>query len=81
MVWQPSMHMGIDNCLIQVNGPEYPILDGSAQYNVNEIERVCTVEQNAVEDIYIHQVPKLNTCERNNLALPSYVLPGRELSA
>ena len=24
--------LGIDNCLIQVNGPEFPILDGSAQY-------------------------------------------------
>ena len=22
--------LGIDNCLIQVNGPEFPILDGSA---------------------------------------------------
>ena len=22
--------MGVDNCLIQVNGPEFPILDGSA---------------------------------------------------
>ena len=32
--------LGIDNCLIQVNGPEFPILDGSAQYYVQEIERV-----------------------------------------
>lgn len=23
---------GIDNCLIQVDGPEFPILDGSAKY-------------------------------------------------
>ena len=45
--------LGIDNCLIQVNGPEFPILDGSAQYYVNEIERVGTVEQNAVKDFYI----------------------------
>ncbi|BDW76595.1 hypothetical protein BFINE_23900 [Bacteroides finegoldii DSM 17565] len=45
--------LGIDNCLIQVNGPEFPILDGSAQYYVQEIERVGTVEQNAVKDFYI----------------------------
>ena len=45
--------LGIDNCLIQVNGPEFPILDGSAQYYVNEIERVGTVEQSAVKDFYI----------------------------
>ena len=45
--------LGIDNCLIRVDGPEVPILDGSAQYYVNEIERVGTVEQNAVKDYYI----------------------------
>ena len=44
--------LGIDNCLIQVNGPEFPILDGSAQYYVQEIERVGTVEQNAVKDFF-----------------------------
>jgi len=44
---------GIDNCLIQVNGPEFPILDGSAIFYVEEIEKVGTVEQNAVKDYYI----------------------------
>lgn len=36
---------GIDNCLVQVDGPEFPILDGSAHYYVQEIERVGVVEQ------------------------------------
>ena len=45
--------LGIDNCLIQVNGPEFPILDGSALYYVKEIERVGIEEQNAVKDFYI----------------------------
>ena len=45
--------LGIDNCLIQVNGPEFPILDGSAQYYVQEIEKVGIEEQNAVKDFYI----------------------------
>ncbi len=45
--------LGIDNCLIQVNGPEFPILDGSAQYYVHEIERVGTVNQEAEKDYYI----------------------------
>ena len=45
--------LGIDNCLIQVNGPEFPILDGSAQYYVQEIDRVGIEEQNAVKDFYI----------------------------
>lgn len=45
--------LGIDNCLIQVNGPEFPILDGSSQFFVKEIERVGTVDQSAVKDYYI----------------------------
>ncbi len=44
---------GIDNCLIQVNGPEFPILDGSAISYVEEIEKVGIVEQAAVKDFYI----------------------------
>lgn len=44
---------GIDNCLIQVNGPEFPILDGSAIFYVQEIEKVGIVEQTAVKDFYI----------------------------
>jgi UDP-3-O-[3-hydroxymyristoyl] N-acetylglucosamine deacetylase/3-hydroxyacyl-[acyl-carrier-protein] dehydratase len=44
---------GIDNCLIQVNGPEFPILDGSAKAYVEAIARVGVVEQQAVKDYYI----------------------------
>jgi len=44
---------GIDNCLIQVNGPEFPILYGSAKYYVDDIERVGIVEQEAIKDFYI----------------------------
>lgn len=44
---------GIDNCLIQVDGPEFPILDGSAEYFVEAIERVGTIEQNAVKDYFV----------------------------
>ncbi|MCI6702188.1 MAG: bifunctional UDP-3-O-[3-hydroxymyristoyl] N-acetylglucosamine deacetylase/3-hydroxyacyl-ACP dehydratase [Prevotellaceae bacterium] len=45
--------MGIDNCLIQVNGPEFPILDGSAAMYVEKIKQVGIVEQNAPKDYYI----------------------------
>lgn len=44
---------GIDNCLIQVSGPEFPILDGSAKAYVENIQRVGIEEQNAVKDYYI----------------------------
>lgn len=45
--------MGIDNCLIQVNGPEMPILEGSAATYIEQIEKVGIVEQNANKDVYI----------------------------
>ena len=45
--------LGIDNCLIQVNGPEFPILDGSAIMYVDKINEVGIVEQNAPKDYYI----------------------------
>ena len=44
---------GIDNCLIQVNGPEIPILDGSAKAYVECIKRVGIEEQAAPKDYYI----------------------------
>ncbi len=45
--------MGIDNCMIQVNGPEFPILDGSAAIYVNRIQEIGIEEQNAPKDFYI----------------------------
>lgn len=44
---------GVDNCLIEVNAPEMPILDGSAIQYVNEIARVGLEEQKAEKDFYI----------------------------
>lgn len=43
----------IDNCLIQVNAPELPILDGSAIAFANAIEEVGTEEQKAEKDYFI----------------------------
>jgi UDP-3-O-[3-hydroxymyristoyl] N-acetylglucosamine deacetylase/3-hydroxyacyl-[acyl-carrier-protein] dehydratase len=37
--------MGVDNCLIQVNGPEIPVLDGSCLPFVKLIEETGIVEQ------------------------------------
>ena len=44
---------GIDNCHIEVNGPEFPILDGSAIQYVEKINEVGIEEQNAPKDWYI----------------------------
>lgn len=45
--------LGVDNCLIQVNGPEFPILDGSAAMYVDKIQQIGFEEQNAPKDFYI----------------------------
>ena len=45
--------MGIDNCLIQVNGPEFPILDGSAACYVAKINEIGIQEQNSPKDYYV----------------------------
>lgn len=45
--------MGVDNCLIQVNAPEMPILDGSAQIYVEQISKVGIQEQNSERNVYI----------------------------
>lgn len=42
----------IDNCLIEVNAPEFPILDGSALSFAEEIQRVGIVEQGAPKTFY-----------------------------
>lgn len=44
---------GIDNCLLEVNAPEFPILDGSAKYYVEEIERVGIEELAAERKIFV----------------------------
>ncbi len=45
--------LGVDNCLIQVDGPEFPILDGSAKYYVEGILKVGMEDQAAIKDFYI----------------------------
>lgn len=48
--------LGVDNCLLQVNGPEVPILDGSAEIYVENVQRVGIVEQKAERQYF--DVPK-----------------------
>ncbi len=44
---------GIDNCLVEVNAPEFPILDGSSRFYSEAIQKIGVVEQNAPKDYYI----------------------------
>lgn len=45
--------LGIDNCLIDVNASEFPILDGSAIEYVKDIRKAGITEQDKDKDYYI----------------------------
>lgn len=49
--------LGVDNCIIDVDAPEMPILDGSACMFVREIQRVGLEEQNAEQEVYVVKEP------------------------
>lgn len=70
--------MGIDNCLIQVDGPEVPILDGSAAPFAQAIAEAGTQEQRLDKDYYIVK----NKLEVNDPDTGSSIeiLPDEELS-
>lgn len=44
---------GVDNCLVQVNQPEFPIMDGSAVCYSSKINEVGLEEQNEERDYYV----------------------------
>lgn len=49
--------LGVDNCIIDVDAPEMPILDGSARMFVSEVQRVGLVEQEAEQQVYVVKEP------------------------
>lgn len=44
---------GVDNCRIDLDGPEVPILDGSAKYFYEAIRKVGTEEQDAEREYFV----------------------------
>jgi UDP-3-O-[3-hydroxymyristoyl] N-acetylglucosamine deacetylase/3-hydroxyacyl-[acyl-carrier-protein] dehydratase len=66
--------MGIDNCLIELNGPEIPIIDGSSQPFVELIEECGVIEQDASKIWYSidQNVSLFDESKRSELtAMPS----------
>lgn len=49
--------MGVDNCIIDVDAPEMPILDGSARLFIEAIQNVGTEEQEAEQQVYVVTEP------------------------
>ncbi len=69
---------GIDNCLIKINAPEMPILDGSAKPFAEAIEKVGLLEQNEDKDFYIvrHKIEVSNEDSGSKIM----ILPDDEFS-
>lgn len=44
---------GIDNCLLEVDAPEFPILNGSSDLYVAKIQEAGVTEQNAECDVFV----------------------------
>lgn len=45
--------MGIDNCMLEVDAPEFPILDGSAKIYVEKIREAGIEEQSADREFFV----------------------------
>lgn len=58
--------LGVDNCLIEVDGPEMPILDGSAKYYVKAIQEVGLQEQDAEQKVFVVTEPIEYISERGS---------------
>lgn len=70
--------LGVDNCLIQVNGPEFPILDGSAIMYVEKIREIGLQEQNAAKDFYV--IRKIIEVKDEKTGSCITILPDEEFS-
>lgn len=58
--------LGVDNCLIEVDGPEMPILDGSAKFYVKAIQEVGLQEQDAEQKVFVVTDPIEYISERGS---------------
>lgn len=69
---------GIDNCLIEVDAPELPILDGSAIIFADKIDEVGWQEQDADKEFYIvkHRIKVVDKASGSSLI----VLPDDDFS-
>ncbi|MBR0394801.1 MAG: UDP-3-O-[Alistipes sp.] len=70
--------LGVDNALIDIDGPETPIMDGSAIAYAHGIEKVGTVEQEAERRYYEVREKQVYTIPEKGVALILY--PDEEFS-
>ncbi|TRX64562.1 bifunctional UDP-3-O-[3-hydroxymyristoyl] N-acetylglucosamine deacetylase/3-hydroxyacyl-ACP dehydratase [Carboxylicivirga sp. M1479] len=69
----------VDNCLIEVDGPEAPILDGSSKFFLEAIKKVGTEEQDAERKYFV--VKEKMVFEDKERGIKIMALPDDEFSA
>jgi len=63
--------MGVDNCIVEMDSAEPPILDGSAKFFVNLVQQAEPVEQNAErEEFFLREPVSVSDGNRSIIALP-----------
>lgn len=63
---------GVDNALIELDGPEVPIMDGSAAPFVSVIEKVGTVDQSVCRKaLWIHRPVEVRQGDKYSILMPS----------
>jgi UDP-3-O-[3-hydroxymyristoyl] N-acetylglucosamine deacetylase/3-hydroxyacyl-[acyl-carrier-protein] dehydratase len=61
--------MGIDNCIMELNGPEIPILDGSAEPFVELLDKTGTTEQDAERSYFEIKEPIVYTDKEDGVEI------------
>ena len=67
---------GVDNCLVELDGPEVPILDGSAKVFTEKIAEVGVVEQD--EDAQVYVVRQRTIVKDDNAGASICVIPDND---
>ncbi|WKZ66315.1 MAG: bifunctional UDP-3-O-[3-hydroxymyristoyl] N-acetylglucosamine deacetylase/3-hydroxyacyl-ACP dehydratase [Flavobacteriales bacterium] len=70
--------LGVDNCLLQLSGPEVPIMDGSARPFVEAIEAVGIAEQDAPRNWFVLKEPIWFETQERGTEMLGVPTPGGE---
>ena len=64
--------LGIDNALLKIDGPEMPIMDGSARFFVEEIQKVGVEVQSAERGFYVIKEKLEYSDPENGIEIAAY---------
>ncbi len=65
--------LGVDNCLIEIDGPEVPIIDGSALPFVKEIQNTGIVDQD--KDRFVYKITEPVVFKDEKVGCETIILP------